>query len=169
MRDANTTEDDINYTCDFSRNGYRLPTEAEWEFAARNRGVTQGNKHSGYDISTTVGDMAWYSANSNGGTWPVGSKSPNGLGIYDMSGNVREWCWDWHEYWIWYYDLVEGLTLLEGKHYYERCSDYSIANSSAPVVNPAGYEPEEGWPLYNAIRGGSWNSANSRRRPLCAR
>ena len=73
---------------------FRLPTEAEWEFAARG-----GNKskHSKYSGSGTIDDVAWYTENSGGKTHPVKSKSPNELGIYDMSGNVFEWCEDWHD------------------------------------------------------------------------
>ena len=70
---------------------YRLPTEAEWEFAARGGNRSNGYKYSG---SNTVGDVTWYLDNSNRGTHPVGTKSPNELGIYDMSGNVSEWCND---------------------------------------------------------------------------
>ena len=71
---------------------FRLPTEAEWEFAARGGNSSQGYKYSG---SNTIGDVAWYTSNSDSKTHPVATKSPNELGLYDMSGNVEEWCQDW--------------------------------------------------------------------------
>ena len=72
---------------------FRLPTEAEWEYAARGGNKSEGYKYSG---SNTIGDVAWYGDNSSGETHAVKTKQPNELGIYDMSGNVCEWCSDWY-------------------------------------------------------------------------
>ena len=107
---------------------FRLPTEAEWEYAARGGNKSKGYKYSG---SNNIDDVAWYDVNSynvgsaspNYGTHTVATKQANELGLYDMSGNVREWCYDWY-------------------------SEYSAAS----VTNPTG--PASG--SYRVIRDGSW-------------
>ncbi len=103
---------------------YRIPTEAEWEFAARG-----GNKSKGYQYagSNKLPEVGWYYENSHEETKAVGQKQPNELGLYDMSGNVLEWCWDWY-----------GL-----KYYVD-----------SPSTNPKGPLPHSG--LKRVARGGSW-------------
>lgn len=105
---------------------YRLPTEAEWEYAARGGiasiGSTNTNSYSG---SNNLEDVGWYKESSGSLTHLVGGKKPNELGLYDMSGNVWEWCFDWHD-----------------SHYYAK----------SQTTNPQG--PPSG--SYRVCRGGSW-------------
>jgi formylglycine-generating enzyme required for sulfatase activity len=104
---------------------YRLPTESEWEYAAGG-GTTNRTKWSGTNSESNLGDCAWYDGNSGSKTHSVHTKSPNGLGLYDMSGNVWEWCSDdWHG------------------SYQEAPSD-----GSSWIDSPRG--------SYRVIRGGSW-------------
>ena len=72
---------------------FKLPTEAQWEYAARGGRLSKGYKYSG---SNNLGEVGWYGSNSGNCTHRVGEKQPNELGLYDMSGNVREWCEDWY-------------------------------------------------------------------------
>ena len=88
------TEKDTNWdalTYNKEADGYRLPTEAEWEWLAR------GGENYTYAGSNTVDDVAWYTTNTNDtGSREVKTKQANGYGLYDMSGNVWEWCYDWY-------------------------------------------------------------------------
>ena len=109
--------------------GYCLPTEAQWEYAARG-----GNKSKGYQYagSNNIAEVAWYRSNSADKTHPVGQKKPNELGIYDMSGNVWEWCQDeWH-------DSYQGAP-----------ADGSAWQDTKNVSNEN---------ILRVVRGGSWDS-----------
>lgn len=106
---------------------YRLPTEAEWEYTARGGLQTEGYLFAGSD---KLKDIGWYNENSERQTQPVGQKHPNELGIYDMTGNVREWCAD-----------------IYSNNYYEQCANEEL------VLNPTG--PKSG--TLRVYRGGSWN------------
>lgn len=81
-------------TCDFNADGYRLPTEAEWEYAARGGNLSKNTKYSG---SSDLKEVAWFYTYSENITHTVGTKKSNELGVYDMSGNVWEFCWDYFD------------------------------------------------------------------------
>ena len=111
---------------------YRLPTEAEWEYAARSGGKKE--KWAGTNNVLELHEYAWFAQNSDNSTQPVGWKLPNGLGIYDMSGNVWEWCSDWYV-----------------NNYYQNPLRH----------NPSG--PLSGMYHYRVTRGGGWGTSQSAR------
>ena len=96
-----TIQNDTNIICNWDANGYRLPTGAEWEYAAKagtstdfyNGSLTNPNE---IPIDTNLDKIGWYGGNSGNTTHEIGQKQPNAFGLYDMIGNVWEWCWDWY-------------------------------------------------------------------------
>lgn len=107
-------------TCDFTANGYRLPKEAEWEYAARGGNGLAGYQYT-YAGSDTIGDVAWYTGNSGSKTHAVKGKEANGLGLYDMSGNVYEWCWD---------SAASGIRCIRGGSWYDSADDCTVSSRS---------------------------------------
>ncbi|MBO4802841.1 MAG: SUMF1/EgtB/PvdO family nonheme iron enzyme [Bacteroidaceae bacterium] len=124
---------------------FRLLTEAEWEYAARGGNKSQGYKYSG---SSMLGNVAWYTQNSGDETHPVKTKSPNELGIYNMSGNVWEWCQDW-------YGSYDSSFLMNFTVKYLYQLFFLLRGGTSSQTNPTG--PSSG--RSRVCRGGSWCSS----------
>lgn len=116
---------------------FRLPTEAEWEYAARGGNKSQGYKYSG---SNSLDNVAWFYDNSGRTTHPVGQKSPNELGLYDMSGNVWEWCQDWLGSYS--KESQTNPQVHSGTHRVYRGGGWDIFAGSCRVSNRSGLRPD---------------------------
>jgi hypothetical protein len=137
-----------NITANWDANGYRLPTEMEWLWAAMGAADGQsgtntgGSKygHAGFPSITNRDDAVWYVQNSGNVCHPKGTKKPNQLGLYDMSGNIAEWCWDWYD----------GGTNYE---YIPGGRDYTGPSAGSFRVLRGGYYGSEAWTIFLFFRG----------------
>lgn len=132
--DSNTTWDGAVYNS--SANGYRLPTEIEWEYAARGGEWLDDFTYSG---NNDIDEVAWYNENSLSKPHEVKKKSPNKLGLYDMTGNIFEWCWDWYNDSI--FTSTPGTGNASGSARISRGGSYSNGASVCTVANRFNGEP----------------------------
>lgn len=119
---------------------FRMPTEAEWEYAARGGNKSKGYQYSG---SNTLGDVAWYKDNSNSMIHVVKTKLPNELGLYDMSGNVWEWCSDWYSDTYSSSLQIDPVGASSGSYRVFRGGAWYIDSGSCRVAHRAGYVPSD--------------------------
>ncbi len=136
-----------DWSCDFSANGYRLPTEAEWEYAARG-GInwTDDYRYSGCHEYSDLPDYAWYYSNSGYHTHEVGTRLPNQLDIYDMSGNVWEWCNDWYHR-NYYFSSPSNNPQGPASGYFRinRCGSCLFPAGNCKVADRDYFFPDAGW------------------------
>jgi formylglycine-generating enzyme required for sulfatase activity len=133
--------------------GGSLPTEAQWEYAGRYDGSGVNNSVM-YAGSGTVDNVAWYNSNSSSRVHEVGKKAGTGAGLYDMSGNLYEWCVD--EYGS-YSTAAGSVTAVSGKNLVSAEADNDGTTSGAPLHNPIAY-PSSGY-LDRVYRGGYWGGS----------
>lgn len=118
---------------------FRMPTEAEWEFAARGGSLSKSYQYSG---GNAVDDVAWYVGNSNRTTHEVKTKSPNELGLYDMSGNVWEWCSDWYGNYR-SPDVINPTGSISGSVRVCRGGSWDSSKRMCRITNRGGHNPSD--------------------------